>query len=486
MKKKSINNLKILIALFSSSLVFGQQNFNLKQKKIEVYSTVKDTKERLSKSSKQYTVQEFNQPKETDPCIFIDPVHTFQNYVGTGGAITDASAETFAKLPKSKQQEIINAYFDKEKGSGYNLLRTTINSSDFSSESYTYVKDYDKELKTFSIAHDLKYKIPMIKEAQKKIDKKEFTFYASPWSPPAWMKDNNNMLKGGSLLPEYYQTWANYFVKFVNAYEKLGMPIWGVSIQNEPMAVQTWESCIYTAEQERDFLKNYLGPTFHKNGFQDKKIIVWDHNRDLIYQRASTILNDPEAAKYVWGVGFHWYETWNGNQNLYDNVGLVHKAFPNVNLIFTEGCKEKFKFEDIYEWYLGEMYGRAMINDFNNGTTAWTDWNILLDETGGPNHVGNFCFAPIIADTRTNEIHYTNAYYYMGHFSRFIRPGAKRIAASSNRSDLLTTSFVNENGKIVVVVMNQASKSMDYSLWIQGQAIKMNAEANSIKSIIIS
>ena len=170
MKKKSIYNIQLLLALFSSSIAFSQQNFNLKQKKIEVYSTVKATKERLTKSSQQYSVTDFNQPKETDPCIFVDPIHSFQNYIGIGGAITDASAETFAKLPKAKQQEIINAYFDKEKGSGYNLLRTTINSSDFSSESYTYVKDHDKDLKTFSIAHDLKYKIPMIKEAQKKIE----------------------------------------------------------------------------------------------------------------------------------------------------------------------------------------------------------------------------------------------------------------------------------------------------------------------------
>jgi len=325
----------------------------------------------------------------------------------------------------------------------------------------------------------------MIKMAKAEM-KDAYRLYASPWSPPAWMKTNNSMLKGGSLKPEYYQTWANYFVKFIENYEKIGLPIWGVSIQNEPMATQTWESCIYTAEEERDFLKKNLGPTFHQKGLKDKKIIVWDHNRDLIYQRASTILNDPEAAKYVWGVGFHWYETWNGSVNLFNNVALTHEAFPNVNLIFTEGCKEQFDYNQMGNWALGEKYGYNMMNDFNSGTVAWTDWNVLLDEKGGPNHVGNFCFAPIHGDTRNGQVTYTNSFYYIGQFSKFIRPGAQRIAASSNRSDLMTTSFVNKDGKIVVVVMNQTDKPYQYNLWIEGEAVEVNSQEHSISTIIIS
>ena len=325
----------------------------------------------------------------------------------------------------------------------------------------------------------------MIKMAKAEM-KEDYRLYASPWSPPAWMKTNNSMLKGGSLLKEFYQPWANYFVKFIQNYEKLGLPIWGVTIQNEPMATQTWESCIYTAEEERDFLKNNLGPTLHNNGMQDKKIIVWDHNRDLIYQRASTILNDAEAAKYVWGIGFHWYETWNGSSNLFNNVALTHEAFPNVNLIFTEGCKEQFVYDQMNNWTLGEKYGYNIMNDFNSGTVAWTDWNVLLDEKGGPNHVGNFCFAPIHGDTRNGQVTYTNSFYYIGQFSKFIRPGAQRIAASSNRSDLMTTSFVNKDGKVVVVVMNQTDKPYQYNLWIEGQAVEINSQEHSISTIIIS
>ena len=218
---------------------------------------------------------------------------------------------------------------------------------------------------------------------------------------------------------------------------------------------------------------------------QDKKLIAWDHNRDLIYQRASTILSDPEAAKYVWGIGFHWYETWTKSSMLFDNLRKVKEAFPDKELIFTEGCQEKFNLDSVGNWSLGEKYGYSMINDFNSGTAAWTDWNILLDEKGGPNHVGNYCFAPIHADTRTGKLIYTNAYYYLGHFSKFIRPGAKRIITSSSRDILQTTGFINTDGKVVVVVMNTTSEELPYHLWVGGQAAPIKSMPHSISTFVI-
>jgi glucosylceramidase len=250
------------------------------------------------------------------------------------------------------------------------------------------------------------------------------------------------------------------------------------------MATQSWESCIYTAEEERDFVKIYLGPTLKKQGLQDKKLIVWDHNRDLIFQRASTMLNDPEAAKYVWGIGFHWYETWTGSTMQFNNLKLVHEAYPDKNLIFTEGCVEKFSFDRIVDWALGERYGNSMLNDFNCGTVAWTDWNVLLDQTGGPNHVGNFCFAPIHADLRTGKLIFTNSYYYIGHFSKFIQSGAKRIAASSNRDKLQTTAFINPDGKVSVIVLNTSDEKLKYKLWIAGQAADLVSLPHSISTVV--
>jgi glucosylceramidase len=448
--------------------------------KITVYTTAENTNHRLSKTE-ELSLSPFGQPFENQPCVFVDPSETFQTFLGIGGALTDASAETFAKLPAAKQQEVLTAYFDKEKGIGYTLARTNINSCDFSSDTYTYIAEGDKELKTFNLAHDEKFKIPFIKKAMDVAG--HLDFYVSPWSPPAWMKDNNNMLQGGHLKPEYYDAWANYFVRFIQEYEKRGIPVWGLSVQNEPMARQTWESCIYTAEEERDFIKKSLGPTLQRSGLGSKKLIAWDHNRDLIYQRASTYLHDPEAAKYIWGIGFHWYEDWNGGLQ-FDNVRRVYESFPDKNLLLTEACNFPFSWETINQWKWGERYGQNMIQDFNNGAVAWTDWNIMLDETGGPNHVKNFCFAPIHAKTKEGTLHYMNSYYYIGHFSKFIQPGARRIVSSSSRAQLLTTAFQNPDGSIAVVVMNPTSEKISYRLWMKGQAAETVSLPHSIATLL--
>ena len=451
-------------------------------REVKVFTTAAQTSHRLSATS-TVTFKPMGQPLETQICVFVDPTKTFQTFLGIGAALTDASAETFAKLPKAKQQEFLKAHFDRDAGLGYTLARTNIHSCDFSSGSYTYVTEGDKELKSFNVEHDRQFRIPFIKQSLAAANGK-LNLFASPWSPPAFMKDNNNMLRGGKLRPEFYQSWANYFAKFVKAYEREGIPIWGVSIQNEPMATQKWESCIFSAEEERDFLKNYLGPTIKGEGLGDKKIIVWDHNRDLIYQRARTILTDPKAAQYVWGIGYHWYEPWSGGEPMFDNVKLVREAFPDKHLIFTEGCADSFKPERLSDWKLGELYGRSMINDFNSGTVGWTDWNILLDETGGPNHVQNFCFAPVHADTRTGELIYTNSYYYIGHFSKFVRPGAKRITSSPTRSPLLSTAFVNPDGEVAVVVMNRTEQKIPYFLWLDGQAAEVDSLPHSIQTLV--
>lgn len=457
--------------------------YSVDGKKVTVYTTAENTAHRISVTDSSLGFTDFGQPKETQVCVFVDPAKTYQTLLGIGGAITDASAETFGKLPKEKQQELLTAYYDPQKGIGYSLARTNIHSCDFSSGSYTYVTEGDSALKSFTVDHDRQYRIPMIKQAIASAGGK-LTLFASPWSPPAFMKDNNNMLRGGKLKAEYYQPWANYFVHFIREYEKEGIPVWGVTIQNEPMATQKWESCIFTAEEEANFLKNNLGPTFEKEGLKDKKIVIWDHNRDLIYQRASTTLRDPDVAKYAWGIGFHWYETWTGGPPQFDNLKRVQETFPDKHLLFTEGCNGPFNMARINEWHWGEAYGRSMINDFNAGSVGWTDWNILLDEVGGPNHVQNFCYAPIHADTKTGQLIYMNEYYYIGHFSKFIRPGAKRIISSSNRSNLLTTGFINTDGSVAVVVMNQGADSIPYKLWIGGKTVDIVSAPHSIATLV--
>jgi glucosylceramidase len=457
-------------------------SYSAEGKKIQVFVTADSTDFRLSPVETVSFVKS-DETKESRVYVFVDPDKTFQTFLGIGAALTDAAAETFAKLPDAKKKEFLASHFSIKDGIGYTLARTNINSCDFSSGSYIYVNEGDKELKSFNIDHDKQYKIPLIKEAIAAAGG-SINLFASPWSPPSFMKSNNDMLHGGILKPEFFQSWATYFTKFIKSYEKEGVPVWGITIQNEPMATQKWESCIYSAEYERDFLKNFLGPTMEREGLSDKKIIVWDHNRDLMVQRAEAIFGDREASKYAWGMGFHWYEDWSGGTPMFDNVGIVHESYPDKNLIFTEGCTERFNASRYNYWGLGEEYGRSMINDFNNGAVGWCDWNILLDETGGPNHVGNFCFAPVHADTRTGELIYTNSYFYIGHFSKFIRPGARRIISSPSRSQLLTSAFKNEDGSVVVIVMNQGNKKTDFNLTVGQNAAELTSLPHSIMTVV--
>ena len=454
---------------------------NLPNSGIRVVCTAANTSLRLTEIEKlQFT--KAVQPLETEIAIFVNPTKKFQSFLGIGGAITDASAEVFSKLSAPVQSQFMNAYFG-EGGINYNIVRTSIHSCDFGLGSHTYIEEGDSALTTFDVAPDRVKRIPMIKRAASMIGD-DLVFYASPWSPPAFMKTNKNMLRGGSLLPEYYQAWANYFVKFIEAYEAEGLPVWGVTIQNEPMATQRWESCIYTAEQERDFLKNNLGPAMEAAGYGDKKIVVWDHNRDLITHRANTIFDDPDAAKYAWGTGFHWYETWTGGNPKFENLKLIKEAYPDKQLLFTEGCQEGFDAEQYERWSNAERYGNSMINDFNSGTVGWTDWNILLDETGGPNHVQNLCFAPIHADTQNDSLIFTPTYYYIGHFSRFIEPGALRVSTSASRSTIESTTFQNPDGTLVTVVMNRTDDALNYTLVVDGQEARTSIPAHAMHTLV--
>jgi len=448
------------------------------QRTVDVYVTAQATGQKLAPAA-PLTLGPAATLTEKQQYVFVDASKRFQTVLGIGGALTDAAAETYAKLPEAKRRELIQAYYDPKAGIGYSLGRTNIHSCDFSSGSYTYVAEGDAALKTFSIAHDEQFRLPLIKDAIAAAGGK-LTLFVSPWSPPAWMKDNNDMLHGGHLLPQYADAWARYFAAFIKAYEKAGIPVWGLTVQNEPMAIQRWESCFFTAEAERDFVRDHLGPVLKQSGLGAKKIIAWDHNRTLMYERASVMLDDPGAAQYVWGVGFHWYVN-----DSYQNVRLVHDSYPQAHLLLTEACLYPYDRTKLGEWHWGESYGTAMIQDFNNGADGWTDWNILLDETGGPNHVDNFCYAPVHADTKTGELMFMNSFYYIGHFSKFVRPGARRIVSSPTVDTLQTTAFLNPDGGIAVVVLNTTDKDQPFTLKLEGNVAASDSPAHSIVTLVV-
>lgn len=439
---------------------------------VQAFRTAKDTGERLTPQEALILQgQTFNAPT-----VLVDAEHRFQVIEGFGGAFTEAAADTFYKLPPEVRTEVLKAYFDVQSGHGYTLCRTHMNSCDFSLGNYAYSEmPGDVELKHFSIERDRLQLIPMIKEAMQ-VAGHPIKLLASPWSPPAWMKTNGQMNRGGKLKPEYRETWARYYIRYLQEYEREGIPIWGITVQNEPLAVQTWESCIYTAEEERDFVRDYLGPALEKAGLLDRvKLFIWDHNRDLLYERAKTVYDDPIAKRYVWGAAFHWYM---GDH--FENVRLTHDAYPDKHLLFSEGSIEGGPHKD--EWEAGERYGHSMIQDLNRWTEGWIDWNLLLDQRGGPNHKGNYCSALIMADVVKGSLYYHNSYYYIGHITRFVRPGAQRIVSVSTLEALETTAFINPDGRIAVVVMNRTDQELSFALKYRSLAALTTSPAHSIST----
>jgi glucosylceramidase len=412
--------------------------------------------------------------------LWVDSTRRFQRLEGFGGAFTEAAASTWLKLSPAQRERLLQQYFDPLQGHGYTLCRVHMNSCDFALGNYAHVEqDGDHALEGFNIDRDRQALLPMIQAAQRvaQAGGRTLKLLVSPWSPPAWMKDSGRMNDGGRLRPECRTAWAQCFVRFIQAYEAEGVPVWGVSVQNEPEAHQRWDSCLYTAEEERDFVRDHLGPALHAAGLERVRIVVWDHNRDAMVERASVIYGDAEAAKYVWGTGFHWYM-----EDHFEHVQLVHDAWPDKQLLFTEGCQEGGPHWG--RWELAERYARSMINDLNRWTVGWIDWNLLLDEQGGPNHVGNFCSAPFLAVPAEDGLHAQSSFAAIGHFARFVQPGAQRVLAAATREALECTAFGNPDGSVAVVVLNRSEHDLAFSLAIDGMVHATDLPSHAIATYL--
>lgn len=436
---------------------------------VKLFETAKDTTERIQ----EIPVEErFFKGKGWIPtCLTLESKKTYQTFEGFGGALTESSGFVLSSLPSEKRKAAIEAYYNATTGNGYRFARIHMNSCDFSLENWACVPEKDESLESFSMERTDKYITPLAVDVQNaaKNSGSDVKFLVSPWSPPVWMKDNNDMNHGGHLFASYKELWAQYFVKFIEKMAERGIQISFVTIQNEPAAVQTWDSCEWSASEEGVFAALYLGPALEKAGLGHVKIYIWDHNRDLALERLEKSLSVPDAKKYIAGLAFHWYS---GDQ--YDNIKTINQKYPQIDLMFTEGCVEGGPRPGA--WFTGERYAHNIINDLKSGTTKWIDWNIVLDMQGGPNHVGNCCDAPILADETKGTLLFNSSYYYIGHFSRFIKAGAVRLSCEivsamtpATVSGHLTDeaeclAFKNPDGTISLVVTNRTEADLVFEL----------------------
>jgi glucosylceramidase len=492
--------------------------------------------------------------------IRIDPETVKQTMDGIGSSFTESSAFVLAHLDKNTRREVMENIFG-EKGANFSLTRTHIGACDFSVEGkYSYAdKKGDTGLSAFSIQPDLegfdpnKYPgikdptydlLPMIKEAleikQNQSDK-ELRIISSAWTAPWWMKDietwyipgapeNNWQGTGGSLKSEYYPVYADYLLKYLQAYQTQGVDIWGITPVNEPHGNNgQWESMHFTPETQNEFIKKYLGPKLKNSPFDKVNLLIYDQNRDGLEHWTDVIFGDPETTPYVYGVAVHWYES---TYKVYEDVfDRVHQKFPDFAIIHTEGCiddlgkdapdgvtdperyKESGWFNNDAFWWNANAtdwaysvtwqgvntedhpiytpvhrYARNIIVSIDHWLQGWIDWNVVLDKNGGPNHVGNFCGAPIMIDTETSQVYYTPIYYVLAQFSKTIRPGDKAVATEKHTEnlgadDLHACATINADNVVSVQLLNTTKSPIVYHLQIGKQYAKIEIPANSVQTV---
>ena len=422
------------------------------------------------------TVEERHDPGHEMQLVKVYPDIHFQTVIGFGGALTESSAYVFACLSAENREKILELYYG-ESGHRYNLGRLHIQSCDFALGNRAYVEDGDTELKTFSIGGDARYQIPLIQAVLKK--NPQMQFLASPWSPPGFMKSNQEMNHGGQLLEKYYSAWAKIMVQYLLAYREKGIVVDRVSVQNEPAAVQTWDSCIYSGEQEGIFAAGYLRGELDAAGLNDVKIFIWDHNKDKIIERCAQSFAVPGALKAVDGIAFHWY-----TGDHFPALDYVRRQYPDKEILFTEGCVEYRDSPGRGAVSKAESYAHSMIGDFNAGMNGFIDWNIILDEQGGPNHVKNFCEAPVMCNLADGTLDVRLSYYYIGHFSRYILPGARLLLSTSYSKDLECAAFENPDGGKIVVVLNETDRDQRFTLQVGEHTAAIRLEAHSIMTAV--
>lgn len=494
--------MKIFKYIFYSFISFMILSCDIQEEKlvVEVYETSKSGN-KLTKLEDYSVVVNSDQISK----VVLKPTEERQTITGFGGSFTESTAYLLNKLSTANRAKIIEAYFG-ESGAKYSLTRTHMNSCDFSLSQYSYAPvEGDKTLEHFSIEEDKDDIIPMIKDAMK-VSKDGFKILSSPWTASPWMKDNNNWV-GGKLLPEYYDTWALFFSKYVSAYKNEGIDIWGFTVENEPLGNgNNWESMHYTPDEMTNFVQNHLGPKL-KTDYPNVKILGYDQNREHLKEWVDSQFRNEETLKYFDGTAIHWYAS--TFHYFPEELQYAHHKAPNKYLIQSEACidAEVPKWKDD-EWYWKKeatdwgwdwapeqdkhmhpkyapvnRYARDIIGCLNNYVDGWIDWNMVLNKQGGPNWFKNWCIAPVIVDEENDEVYFTPLYYTLSHFSKFIRPEAKVIAVENSDKDLMITAAKNTDGSIAVVLFNETTMRKNIALTLEGQNVEIHVKPQSIQTI---
>lgn len=455
--------------------------------------------------------------------INLYPDLTFQEIEGFGGALTDTVGYLYSKMNETDKKQFLEDHFGKD-GQHYRFIRMHMDSCDYSLEEYQAVVDpiADPELTTFSIERDRTYMIPLLKDAMA-MTVEPFSVLLSPWSPPKQWKtpparpkndasvygagfdlsaftpeiDYNTPSRchGGSLKKEYYRSWALYLAKYVQAYLDEGIPVTMMTLQNETIAATNWDSCVWSAKEQRAFLKDHLYPVFKEAGLTDTVgLYIWDHNKERVVEFAREMIDD-ETAGMIEGIAFHWY-----SGDHFESLAMARTLFPNKKLMGSECCAlhppgktspfaalsgvngpsiAEVEYED------AAAYGHDIIGDLNNGMNRWIDWNLCVDKNGGPRHVSSGFGAPVCAN-EDSTYRKLLTYHYIGHFSRFLLPGAKRIGHSRCDDKAELTAAKNPDGSLAVVLLNRGQADVSCAIRMDGQIIRITLPSKTISTICIA
>lgn len=446
-ERKKITSILLSLVLTTSMIqVSGKQRTCPAGESVSVWLTKADQSKLLAPQS---NVTFSKDSGTNDHTINVNENITYQQMDGFGASLTDSSSFLIHnKLSSVARENLMTNLFDKKDGIGISLLRQPIGASDYARNIYSYDDmpsgQTDNNLTDFSTQHDTEYIVPLLKQALQK--NRDIKIIASPWSPPGWMKSTGSMI-GGTLNTSSYNAYANYFVKYINAYKALGLPIYAVTVQNEPEYAPTnYPGMLMSALEQTNFIKNNLGPTFAKNDISTK-IIAYDHNFNHPEYPLS-VLGDSDANPYVAGTAWHLYSGWD------EAMTNVHNAYPTKDNWFTEGSAGEWAGDGSWHDNFDQHMAKA-IRVTRNWSKSVVWWNMALDENNGPSVLDkSTCHGVVTINQSTGDVSYNADYYTLGQFSKFVDSGAYRVESNSFENDVENVAFKNPDGSKVLVVNN--------------------------------